>query len=50
MKIAKYHIRKRNQLRNQLLIKTLMIGAGNDSSLMKKQIKKIIEQLIKMKY
>jgi hypothetical protein len=32
-----------------MIIKTLMVGAGNDSTLLKTQIKKIISQLTRLK-
>ena len=38
----------RKKLRRQLLIKTLMVQAGNDSHILKIQIKKIIDRLSKL--
>ena len=42
---GKYNIKKNKKLKNQYLIKYLMINAGNDNPNLKTELKKIFEKL-----
>lgn len=42
---GKYNIKKNKKLKNQYLIKYLMIKAGNDNPTIKDQLKSIFEKL-----